>query len=154
MSLVPPRSLLFDIHLDWEVRAHPREGPRVSQVWKKKPDNWLKINRDPEELTYRNDLTTSFLLTKGDAHTFSLGVNLCLASFLTKQFLCVLSHLLLSYFFYHKTAPAFTVSASMINAFFTGGKDTGGKKSSSLWPLMVCWLGFLVLIQAESERKC
>ena len=64
-----------------------REGPRVGQVWKKKPDNWLKINKDPEELTYRNDLTASFLLTKADAHTFSLGVNLCLASILS---LCAL----------------------------------------------------------------
>ena len=63
-----------------------REGPRVGQVWKKKPDNWLKINKDPEELTYRNDLTASFLLTKADAHTFSLGVNL--ASILTSFFVC------------------------------------------------------------------
>ena len=40
MSLAPPRSLHFETHLDWEVYAHPREAPRLGQVWKKKSDNW------------------------------------------------------------------------------------------------------------------
>ena len=37
------------------VYADPGERLRVGQVWKKKPDNWLKINKDPEELTYIHD---------------------------------------------------------------------------------------------------
>ena len=35
-----PRILHFEVYLGWRVNAHQREGPRVGQVWKKKPDNW------------------------------------------------------------------------------------------------------------------
>jgi len=62
--------------------AHPGEGPRAGQVWKNKPDNWLKENKNQEELTYISDLTTSLLHYP---HLFSLGVHLCLASILTTQ---------------------------------------------------------------------
>ena len=55
MSLAPARSFLFEIHLACGVHAHPEEGLRVGQVWKKNPDNWLKIKKDPEELTYITD---------------------------------------------------------------------------------------------------
>ena len=63
MSLAPPRNFLLEIHLAWGEHAQPEEGPRVGQVWKKKPDNWLKINKDLEELTYINDLTSSLLFS-------------------------------------------------------------------------------------------
>ena len=38
-----------------------------------------------------------------------------------------------------KFVPAFTVSASVINAFFTGGKDAGKKCLAS----SACWSGGL-----------
>ena len=63
MSLAPPRSLPFEICLGWGVQAQPGKGPRMGQVWKKKPDNWLKVNKDPEELTYINDLTVCLPLS-------------------------------------------------------------------------------------------
>ena len=59
MHLASPSSLYFELHLGWAVHVHPEKGPKVGQVWKKKPDNWLKVNKDLEELTYINDVTTS-----------------------------------------------------------------------------------------------
>ena len=53
------------------------EGPRGGRVWKKKPDNWPKVNKDPEELPYISDLNHLFpalLLIRKDAHTLSLRV--------------------------------------------------------------------------------
>ena len=57
-------------------------------MWKKKPENWLKVNKDPEELPYINDLIASLLSSSslgGQSHLFSVGVHLVLASVLTKQ---------------------------------------------------------------------
>ena len=44
MSLAPPRSLHFEIHLGCRVSVHPGECPRVGQVWEKKADNGAKGN--------------------------------------------------------------------------------------------------------------
>ena len=70
----------------------------MGQVWKKKPDNLLNVNKDPEELTYINDLTIFLLHSsslRGNISTLSLrGCISCLASILTEQLLCVLSHLM------------------------------------------------------------
>ena len=33
----------------------------VGQLWKKKPDNWPKVNKGPEEVPYINDLPASLL---------------------------------------------------------------------------------------------
>ena len=76
----------------------PGEGLRVGQVWKKKPDHWLKVDKDPEELSYRKDLTTSLLHSSSPGRMptphlpLSPGVHLCLASISSKQtiYLCVL----------------------------------------------------------------
>ena len=70
-------------------------------VWKKKADNGLKVNQDPEELTYVNDLPASLLRSSslwGCPHPFSLGVHLCIASVSTKQTvsLCALPLVVLS----------------------------------------------------------
>ena len=68
--------------------THVREGPRAGQVWRKKPDNWPEMNRDPEELPHISDLTASLLGSSslwGRSHPSSPGVHLCLASVLTKQ---------------------------------------------------------------------
>ena len=48
------------------------QGPRTSQMWEKKPDNWSKGNKDPEELTCISGLTPSSLppLIK-DTHALS-----------------------------------------------------------------------------------
>ena len=60
-------------------------------------------------------------------HLFSRGVHLCLASVLTNCFslgsptCCCAMSLGINF------VPAFTVFASMINAFFTGEKDPGKK---------------------------
>ena len=91
---------------------HPRESPRVGQVWKKKPNNWLKVNHDQKELTRVNHLIVTLLCSSslgGHPPPFSPAVHLCLASVLTiKAFLYVLLHLLLSYVSNYKLVPAFT----------------------------------------------
>ena len=44
----------------WEkLSTHVGKGPTAGQVWKKKPDNWPKVNKDPEELPCVTDLATS-----------------------------------------------------------------------------------------------
>ena len=70
MSLAPARSLHFEIHLDLRRVC----APRVGQVWKKKPDNWLKVNKDPGKLTYVNDITTFLLCSSSleEVSTLSL----------------------------------------------------------------------------------
>ena len=87
-------------HLGKKLLIYVEEGHRVGQVWKKKPDNWLKVNKDPEELTYINDLTSSLLCSSslgGHPHTLSLQVciSALLPSQLNKLFTYVLSDLLL-----------------------------------------------------------
>ena len=69
-------------------------------AWKEKPDNWLTVNKGPEELTYESDVAASLLHSSlGDTHTLSLWVYISalLLSQLNKPFLCALSHLLLCY---------------------------------------------------------
>ena len=52
MMLVPdPIGLWAGIHLEQKVLCACQEGLRVDQVWKKKLDNWLKISKDPQELS-------------------------------------------------------------------------------------------------------
>ena len=112
------------------------------QVWKKKPGNWPKVNKDLEELPYINDLTTSLLHSSlgGCPHPFSLGASLsCFC--LNKLFLCVLSHLCCAMSLIINFVPVFTALASVRNVFFTGGKSQG-----------VWWLGFLVFIQATQVQ--
>ena len=89
----------------------------------------LKKDKGLEELTYINDLTISLLGSSslgGCPHPLFLGVDICLASISTKQIvsLCALSRVVVLCLIIN-FVPAFTVSASMINAFFTGGKDPG-----------------------------
>ena len=60
----------------------------VGQVWEKKPDNWPKVNKGPEEVPYINDLPASLLSSSslgGMLHPFSWCEHLCLASVLPKQ---------------------------------------------------------------------
>ena len=54
-----PIGLWAGIHLGKKLCTHAGEGPRAGQVWKKKPDNWPDVNRDPEELPYMSDGTAS-----------------------------------------------------------------------------------------------
>ena len=71
----------------------PRQGPRAGQ----KPDNWLKENKDWEELTYINDLTTSLLhppSVRGTPTPFLSGCASLPCFCLNKLFLFVLSNLL------------------------------------------------------------
>ena len=114
-------------------------GPRAGQVWKKKQDNWPKVNKDPEELPYRNDLTTSLL------HSSSLGgmptpflswcVSLprfCLNStncFSVCSPTCCTMALIINF------VPVSTLFASLRNAFLNGGKSQGNLVSS-LSPLV------------------
>ena len=60
MPICDPLGLWAGIHLGKKLHMHVGEGPRVGQVWKKKPDNRLKVNKDSEELSYINDLTASY----------------------------------------------------------------------------------------------
>ena len=102
----------------------PVEGPRVGQVWKKKPDNWPEGRKKPG----RNDLYKWQLPLYcapphwGTPHPFFSSVHLCLASILINRFsptYCYAMYLIIN------LVPAFTFSASMINVFFTGGRDPG-----------------------------
>lgn len=71
---VPHRPLGWN--LSWQFCWR---GPRAGHVWKKKQDNWPKLNKDLEGLSYVNYLTTliAFLLIREDAQTlFSLCVSL------------------------------------------------------------------------------
>ena len=106
----------------------PGEGPRVGQVWEKKPDNWLEGRQtsgrtDPYK--WLSSLFSVLLLTRGDAHTLSLWVCTSALPLFQLNKLSVFSHLLLCYVSNNKFVPAFTVLVSVINAFFTGGKDPG-----------------------------
>ena len=58
MRLASLRSLHFKVHLGWGVCVHPRGG---SQGRKRNQIIGLKEDKDPEELTYINDLPTSLL---------------------------------------------------------------------------------------------
>ena len=89
----------------------------------------LKKDKGPEELTHINNLTTSLLGSSslgGCPHPLSLGVDLCFASISTKQIvsLCALPHVVVLCLIIN-FVPAFTVSASIINAFFTRCKGLG-----------------------------
>ena len=70
------------------MRVHVGEGPEADQVWKKKPDNWPKVNKEPAELTYIDDFTASLLPSSSLGRTptplLSSG-HLCPASVLSKQ---------------------------------------------------------------------
>ena len=132
----------------------PRKGPRIDQVWKKKPDIWLKVNKGLEELTHINDnplltsgVPTSFLsrcvslpcLTKQTASLCVLPlVLLLLLSRFSRVQLCVTPYTAahqapLSLGFSRQehrrslvinVVPAFTVYASVINAFRDPGKNS------------------------------
>lgn len=66
--------------LEKKLHIHLGEGPKIGQVWKKKPDDWLKVNKTLEELSYINDLATSFLCSSSlggmPTHFFSGCVSL------------------------------------------------------------------------------
>ena len=90
----------------------------------------LMEDKYPEELPYINDLTTSFLGSSlpGGTPTLFLSPWVCipalLLSHLNKPLLSVLSHLLFC-FASNNFVPAFMDFASVINAFFTRGKNPG-----------------------------
>ena len=112
-------------------------------MWRKKPDNWPEVNRDPEELPYMNDLTGSlwgFPSLGGTPTPFPSGCAALPCFCLNKLFLCVLSHLLCCVS-NNKLCTCFYSFASVTNAFFTGGN------SQRVW-----WLGFLVFIQAPQVQ--
>ena len=115
------------------------EGPMTGQIWKKKPDTWPEGRQRLEKLTYVNDLTASLLhsssLREIDVHTLSLQVCIfaLFPSQLNKQFLSICSptcYYAVSLII--NCVPAFTVSTSVINAFFTGDKDPGKNSFQTL----------------------
>ena len=55
MLIRDPIGSWTEIYLGKNLRTHSGKGPKAGQMWKKKPDNWLKIDKDLEELTYIND---------------------------------------------------------------------------------------------------
>ena len=134
-----PIGLWAGIHLGKELHTHAEEGPRAGQVWKKKPGNWPKVNKDLEELSYINDLTASLLhssLLGGRPHPFSPGVYLCLPSALNKLFLCVLSHLLCCVS-NNKPRTCFYSFCLLETFLLSNGGKSQGKFASNLWPLLV-----------------
>lgn len=121
----------------------------VGQVWTKKPDNWPKVNKGPEEVPYINDLPASLLSSSslgGMLHPFSWCEHLCLASVLPKLFLCVLFHLFLCFVSNNKLCLFLQFLHSWLMNFSMRAKNQG-KFASNLQPLMVWWLEFLIFIQ-------
>ena len=100
-------------------------------MWKKNPDNWPEGRQNPEELNYINDLSTSSLHSSslgGCPHPYSLDAHLCLVSVSSKQTISLFALPRALSLIIH-FIPTFAVSASMTNAFFTGGKDPGKNSS-------------------------
>ena len=85
MSGHAPTVLHGGIHLNKELCTHLGEGPRTSQVWIKKRENWPKVNKDLEELSYIVDFKhfTTACVMREEAHTLSLWV--CISA-------CVCAH--------------------------------------------------------------
>ena len=123
----PPQTSGLESLLE-KMGLHVREGPRVGQVWKKKPSDCLRVSKDPEELPCVNGLAASFLQPSspgGTPHPFSLA---CIAALLlswrsrfsvcTPTGGCAVS-------LTENFIPAFTVFNSVRNTFFTEGKDPG-----------------------------
>ena len=100
----------------------PREGPKVGQVRKKKPDNWPKEGKDPEELPHVNDLSASLLLVTGATHTLSLQCAslpcFCLNHFSVSSPAGAVS-LIINFI------PVFTVFTFLRNAFISRDKSQG-----------------------------
>ena len=116
------------IHLGKKLRMHVGEGPWAGQVWKKKPDNWSKVNKDPEELPYINDLTTHFLCSSSLGRTPTPLLSGCasLPCFgLNKLFLCVLSHLLLCCVSNNKLCTCFYSFCLLEKCIFQWGQEPG-----------------------------
>ena len=68
------------IHLGKKSYMYVGKGPRADQVWKKTPDNWPRVNKNPKELSHINDLTSSLLCSSslpGHSHPF-ISALLCL----------------------------------------------------------------------------
>ena len=144
MSLAPPRSLHFKIHLCCGVSLNPVECPRVSHVWERQPDNWVEGRQRPRRTAlndcykWLNCLLTVLPLTwkGGHPHPFS-ALLLSFFFILTNHFsmcfptCCYAGSLIINFI------PEFTVSASMVKPFFTGGKDPG---KNNFWSLALAGL--------------
>ena len=152
MSLAPLRSLHFESHLGWGVREHPGKGPRVAQVWKKKPDNWPKEDKGPAELTYINDLTSLLRSSSSLGRMSTPFLSVLLLAHLNTLFLCFLSHLLLYYVSNNKLCTCIYSFCLCDKCIFSVGAKIQGKIAFSFWPLLVQWLGFPVLIQATQVQ--
>lgn len=136
--IASPRSLHFEIHIGWGLCGHQGQGPRVGQVWRKKPNNWPEGRQRwgrTEVYKWLNRLLMGLLLTRGCLYPFRSGCT-SLPCFSVCFPTCAMS-----------LVPAFIVSASVINVFFTGSKVPG---RSSFWPLAIAGLvaRILVFLQA------
>lgn len=80
--------LCSGIHLSNKLRRHLGKGLRTSQVWRKKQDNWLHVNKDLEGLSCTSDLNHTVLFSFR-MHS-SLRMYFCLASDSSELFLCAL----------------------------------------------------------------
>ena len=96
MSGHAPTVLHGGIHLNKELCTHLGEGPRTSQVWKKKRENWPKVNKDLEGLSWMTDLNHVLtVLLIQDTHILLWEcISALLLSWISKLLLCVLSHIL------------------------------------------------------------
>ena len=104
---------------------------RLGRVrWKKKPDNWPKVNKDLEELTYIRDLTASSLRPSSLGRTPTAFLSGCasLPCFCLNYtlFLCVLLHLLLRYVSNNKLCTCFYSFCLLEKCIFHWGKGPGG----------------------------
>ena len=97
----------------------------------------LKEDKDPEELSYIDDLASLLRSSLERAPTPFLSICASLPFLSQLDFLSVLSHLLFDAMSLTiNFVPAFTVSASVINAFFTACKDPGENYLLASSP---CW---------------
>ena len=102
------------IHLRRKLHRHLWEGAWISQVWRKKQDNWPKVNKDLEGLSHISDLNTSRLCSSSLTLHSSAGVYLCPPSELDEQtvFLCALPIRCAMYLIIN-VGPVFIVFASL-----------------------------------------
>lgn len=138
----------FQTHVGLQC-AHPGGGSQGRSVWKKQVIG-LKEGKEPEGTGPTNDLSTSSLFSSSGVARSILFWVCVSALLLMKPFLCVLSHFVVGLTPNNKPVPAFTISASVRNAFSL--RQMIQENSFQPQPLLVWWLGFLVLSQATQVQ--
>ena len=113
------------IHLRRKLHRHLWEGAWISQVWRKKQDNWPKVNKDLEGLSHISDLNTSRLCSSSLRTPLQVCISALLLNWMNKLFSRVLSHTL-CYVSNHKCRTCFYSFCLLETVLLTNrGKSLG-----------------------------